>query len=343
MAGPPPPPPAGPPKAAGPPPPPGGLPPPPKAPPKFPDFVFTDEDIEKGALALVAGLPEPKKLEVAPDGQRHAIGLAGPKGGKTIASIAVKTDSCIGLPRPEGSIVVVMHVDNQAPNSFDNFLFANKIKLDESEKPFFIGIGDPKGDYKARVRRSDPACSVYVKEVIMSAMRKLAERGDVGLFVFDGYGDFTTMYGGYVAAHANGFDSQLKLEGTMWHPRREMFSDLTSAARAAVVPGGWAVLNGPDGGFETEREKEPGKLLKRLKKEGWTDREPPAKWLSYRENSMNLSAIIATRVGLQGGKPSYVASVVEARLSRHGFNTGDEEDYTGKNLGVFCESLASTQ
>lgn len=298
-------------------------------------FQFTDDDVAAAATSLLAALPEPKQVQSS--GPRKAMALTGPKGGKTIASVAVKTSKCGGLPLPEGAITVVIHTDDQAPDSFENFLYENDVHVAPEHMPHFIGLGEPVGDYKARLSRADAGQSWYVYQVILEVMRRLGERGDVGLFVFDGYGDFCSMYGGYVAAHRSGLDSPLKLEGTQWYPRREMFEDLTSGGKAAVIPGGFAIFNGPAGGLENEK-KDMAKLRQRLKKEGFAGREPPAKWLMYRENNMNMAAIFDTTVGSGAdGAPTYAAEVWEGRLAKIGIRTGAAVDITGRNIGAFCD------
>lgn len=338
------------------------LPPPPKVAPASvsaaPAFEFTDEDVEAAVEDLLSLLPP--KVQVDGRGPPRAAAVVGPKGGKTIASIAVKLPTCPGLPRPKGSIPVVMFLDNQAEASWQNFLVENGwahieldaegqekfvSHLDAESNPTFIPLGRPYKRYKARHSQSDPACSAYVRDVVLRFMRRMGERGDVGLCVFDGYGDYTNRYGNYIAAYVSGFSSPLKLEGTQWTPRREFFADTIAGGLGAVCLGGWFVFNGPEGGLDNE-EKDPSKLKKRMKKEGFTERQPPSKWLLYRENSENVSAIIQTDVAidLTQDTPSakYSGDVWDGRLAHLGFTTGNEVDLTNKNISAFL-ALAKKQ
>lgn len=317
-----------------------GLPPPPKVPPPVsaaPAFEYSNKDVDAAVEDLLALLP-PRVEGIDARGPPHAVAVVGPKGGKTIASIAVELPTCPGLPRPKGSIPVVLYLDNQAEASWENFLYEQGVELKPSERPTFIGLGRPYKRYKARLSQSDPACSAYVRDVVLRLMQRMGERGDVGLLVFDGYGDYTNRYGNYIAAYASGYSSPLKLEGTQWTPRREFFADTIAGGLGAVCLGGWFVFNGPSGGLENE-EKDPSKLKKRMKKEGFSERQPPAKWLLYRENSENVSAIIETEVSLDltqdSATPRYLADVWDGRLARFGFTTGADLDITGKNISAF--------
>lgn len=310
-------------------------------------FTFTSEDVEAAVDDLLTsarhhdtpddeqapGLPAPKPLE-----QRTkciAIGVCGPKGCKTINSLGLKLSTTEGIPKPEGSICVVLHLDNQAPDCLDNFLCANPDVQLLEDKPFFIGLGDPVGRYKARLHRSDPACSAYVHRVIVRLLERLGERGDVGRLVFDGYGDYCDQFGGYYAAHHSGVASPLLLEGTQWYPRRELFEDVMKGGVRALA-GGAFIVNGPSGRLDGDI-KDMSKFKKRLKSEGLSEKVPPAKWLLYRENNANLHAIINTHGASSGGKNVWMGEVWEGRLARMGIQTGTVADLTKKNIGAFAE------
>lgn len=302
-----------------------------------PGFQWTPQDVKDAVADLMALLPPPKKVEST--GQKACIAVVGPKGGKTISSLAIPTNKCGGLPRPKGSLVVVLYVDTTAPSSFADFCFDRGIEVAPEDEPIFVSISEPRGRYKARQKRSDPAQSTYVSEVVKEFLAALGQRGDVGLLLFDGAGDFYNQFGQYVAAHRNGFDSPLKLEGTHWYPRAEMIQDLLTIGQSAVVPGGFFIYNGPSGGFDTEKEKPElaAKLAKAWKKAGWS-REPPAKWLMKRECHQNADAIIETEVERSAnGEPIYNAEVWDGRLSRFGIKTGVGADITGANIGKFCD------
>lgn len=321
---------------------------------KPPGFTWTAEDVKAAVDDLIAGaitledvrerrekatgLPPPSP--VSSSGLRDCFAVVGPKGGKTVASLAIKTTKCCGLPRPAGSISVVLHVDNQAAGSFDDFLWKMKADVDGSERLFFIGIGERRGRYLGRPKRSESAQSAYVRDVVLALLSRLKERQDVGLLVFDGYGDFCNQFGSYVAAHESKVDSPLHLEGTKWGPRREMFEDLMSAGFNAVVPGGFFIVNGPDGGFDSEDTADKkAKLAKRLRREGLEGREPIAKWFNaYRENNANVSCVFETELGkTPQGEPVYTATVWEGRRSRLGITTGRTLDITGRSIGAFAD------
>lgn len=300
-------------------------------------FQWTPKDVQDAVADLMALLPPPKKVEST--GQKACIAVVGPKGGKTISSLAIPTNLCGGLPRPKGSLVVVLYVDTTAPSSFADFCFDRGVEVAPEDAPIFVSISEPRGRYRARQKRSDPAQSTYVNEVVKEFEVALGARGDVGLLLFDGLGDYYNQFGPYVAAHRHGYDSPLKLEGTAWYPRSEMIQDILTLGQSAVVPGGFFIYNGPSGGFDTEKEKPDtaAKLQKAWRKAGWS-REPPAKWLMKRECHQNADAIIETDVSFSAnGEPVYDASVYDGRLSRFGIKTGLEADITGKSIGAFCD------
>jgi hypothetical protein len=300
-------------------------------------FQWTPQDVKDAVADLMALLPPPKKVQSS--GVKTVIAVVGPKGGKTISSIAIPTNRCGGLPRPKGSIVVVLHgaTDTTAPNSFDNFLFAYDVQVAAEDMPIFVGLGEPRGRYRARQKRSDPLQSVYITEVVSEFLAALGARGDVGLLVFDGFGDYFNQVGNYIAAYRNGFDSPLKLEGVQWHPRGEMAADLLALGKAAIIPGGFFVYNGPSGGFDEEKAKDPQKLQARWRKSGWT-REPPAKWLMKRECHQSADVMIETDVAKSpNGEPIYGAEIYEGRQARIGIMTGMEANITGANIGKFCD------
>lgn len=293
-------------------------------------FSYTREDVVAGAASLLATLPEPSPVQGK--GPVVGFGLQSDRDGKTINSLMIHTNKCKGFPRPEGSIVVVPHFDNQAQMSFENFCFEWDVQFEASETPHFVCFNQAQGEYKGMVDEEDPACHSYLKDVYFEFLSGLARRGDVGLLVADGLGDFIGETTNEVALYEAGVSTFSELKPGDWMPRRKVWRQLMNLIRGAVIPGGAYVVNGPEhkGDGEDKTVILPnGKRVQQKVK---------SKWLDRREIEKDLNVVIHVDTGQdEVGETTWVAQVLIGRFK--GFRRGSKcDDLAGKHLWAIAEA-----
>lgn len=249
-----------------------------KAPPKrLKTFSYTLDEVESAAMDLLAHLPEPKKLELDESKEVTSMLYVCDKDGKTVNALAVHTSHCMGLPRPEGSIVTCVYFDNQSESSFSRYLETSGVTLrDDGEMPFFISMRKPKLRFRGLVDPEDPANGAYIVDVFREVLRRLGERRDVGLHVTDHYGLFLEQRGNDYAMFRGGTDKMFdKNSSPDWNARSKMFEGVDMLQQSVPVPGGFFVATG----YENQRDGEEKTVVK---KDGSRVREVvPEKWVGY--------------------------------------------------------------
>lgn len=293
-------------------------------------FSFTRQDIVDAAEDLLATLPD--AVPVKSSGLVTGFAIQSDRDGKTVNSIMIHTSKCAGFPRPAGSIVVVPHFDNQAEASFQNFCFEHDVQFEESEKPWFVCFNRANGRYLGMVDEEDPACHAYMKEVYFEFLAGLGRRGDVGLLVADGFGDFAEGTANECALFAAGVSMFSELKPGDWMPRKKLWRQVMNLIRGAVVPGGAFVVNGPenkgDGEDKTVILPNGQRVIKKV----------PSKWLSKREIERDINVVILIDVGQdEVGETAWAAEVL---IGRHaGFPRGFKfGDLVGKHIYAIAEA-----
>ena len=310
----------------------GTVPPPPKKKVRMDevsDFDFTAEDVRNAAKDILERLPPAAPVQGA-TGPVLACLVTGNRNSKTVASIAVGTTACKGLPRPPGSRVVVIYWDTQAESSFDNFLATSGVQLAEGEeRPWFIPMRQRWGRYRGLEDAGSPACRTYMVLVFNEVLKGLRARMDIGGLVIDRAEILIEDHGSDVALYYAGAQDFSDLNPGDWKPRQRMWRTTDELMRTTPIPGGWVVVNGA-------RDKAEGDKVTVIGPGGRRSQEiVPSKWAS-RIGANYPVEIQSSHTRSEAGEDAWVYDCTVGRW--HGFQAGRKLDGKNRSIGVFMES-----
>lgn len=292
------------------------------------EFDFTADDVRAGAADLLKKLPPPQQ-PIESTGPTLAILLCGNRNSKSVASIAVATTHCIGLPRPPGSKVVVAYWDTQAESSFDNYLARSGVTLAPGEeRPYFLSMRDKWGRYRGLEDAGNPACKTYMTLVFNEVLKGLRDRRDIGGFVVDRAEILIEDHGGdHVLYYANARDFS-DLNPGDWKIRRRIWATTDERIRTVPLPGGWVVVNGARDKAEGDKQMVIGPGGKR------TQEVVPSKWMS-RIGANYPVEIQSYHTRNEAGEDHWTYDCTVGRWE--GFQAGVKRDGKNKSIAVFLE------
>jgi hypothetical protein len=297
-------------------------------------------------MAFLSALRPIKLSEAKPS--NHVI-LIGNKGVKTISAVAVDLlggtspngrttiRATPGLPRPDGSRVVVITFDNQSSQSLLNH-YGSLVDTHGVEVYHIMDtVKDANGvliypGWDGGSAESGTIVSTAFKELLVS----LRESNNVGLLVIDHYGKFLEDVCKYHAYKKANMPLDGKLEPSQWTPRANLINDIDHLVRTVPMEGGWVICTGSrdqrEGSEKTTFDKKDsnGKML--VQKE-----VVPSKWTEkVLHNWANIIQVY--KLQLPSGNYAWRAEVEEGRHPI--FPLGAVVDISGRHIGAFQDKAA---
>lgn len=301
------------------------------------------------ALAAAPVAPPPKKLSflgvlrpktVADAKPANQLMLVGNKGVKSIAAVAVGIPDGVsangrtrihetpGLPRPDGSKVVVITFDNQTAqsllNHYGTLIDGHGIEVYHIMEPVFDDNGvTVYPGWDGSSAESGVIVAAAFKELLLS----LRESRNVGLLVIDHYGKFIEEAGRFYAHAKAKMPLDGKLDPGQWGSRATLLNDIDFLVRTAPMEGGWVVVTGS----RDRNEGEKVTTFSKDRKEFAMKEVVPAKWSE--KILHNWGTIIQLYKMETKGGYAWRAEVEEGRHPL--FPLGAQVDLSGRHIGAF--------
>lgn len=304
-----------------------------------------------------------KPKTVAEAKPSNQVMLLGNKGVKTIAAVAVETKDGMsangrtrivatpGLPRPEGSRVVVITFDNQSSqsllNHYGDLVDGHGIEVFHLMDPVYefsdgcIGSSCEHGTNIVKVPYpgwdgSSAESGVIVAAAFKELLVSLRDSRKVGLLVIDHYGKFIEEAAKFFAYFKAKVPLDMKLEPNQWTSRANLLSAIDFLVRSTPMEGGWVIVTG-------QRDRNEGNEVTTFdnnRKEFAMKEVVASKWADKVIHNWG-NVINVTKSEFANGT-GYVWEA-EVQEGRHPlFPLGSKVNISGRHLGAFLDKGAVT-